>query len=69
MYIKQKDDLLFIGLIFATFIALIIIIIQSRKYTIFLQKINPRYYFPTILEIILNTTILTLILLIGKLFT
>ena len=67
MYIKQKDDLLFIGLIFATFIALIIIIIQSRKYTIFLQKINPRYYFPTILEIILNTTILTLILLIGKL--
>ena len=67
MYIKQKDDLLFIGLIFATFIALIIIIIQSRKYTILLQKINPRYYFPTILEIILNTTILTLILLIGKL--
>ena len=67
MFIKQKDDILFIGLIFATFLALIIIIIQSRKYNNFLRKINPNYYFPTILEIIMNTTILTLILLIGKL--
>ena len=57
MFIKQKDDILFIGLIFATFLALIIIIIQSRKYNNFLRKINPNYYFPTILEIIMNTTI------------
>ena len=68
MSIKQKDDLLFIGLIFATFTALIIIIIQSRKYNIFLRKINPSYHFPTILEITMNTAILTLILIIGKLF-
>ena len=66
MFLKEKDDILFIGLILATFLALLIIIIQSRKYINFLRKISPSYYFPTIFEIILNTTILTLILLIGK---
>ena len=65
-YLKEKDDILFVILIIATFLALIIIIIQSKKYNEFLRKINPRYYFPTILEITMNTTILTLILLIGK---
>ena len=67
MFTKQKDDILFIGLIMATFIALIIIIIQSRKYNILLGKLNPSYHFPTILEIIMNTSILTLLLLIFKL--
>lgn len=66
MFLKEKDDILFIGLILATFLALLIIIIQSRKYIEFLRKISPSYYFPTIFEIILNTTILTLILLVGK---
>ena len=65
-YLKEKDDILFVILIIATFLALIIIIIQSKKYNEFLRKINPRYYFPTILEITMNTTILSLILLIGK---
>ena len=31
MILKQKEDLLFIGLIFATFFALIVIILQSKK--------------------------------------
>ena len=66
MFLKEKDDILFIGLIAATFLALIIIIIQSRKYVEFLRKINPNYYYPTIFEIIMNTTIVTLVLLIGK---
>ena len=66
MISKQKDDILFIGLIFATFIAGVIISIQSRKYNDFLFKLDPNYYFPTILEIVMNTTILTFILLIGK---
>lgn len=66
MISKQKDDILFIGLIFATFIAGVIITIQSRKYNDFLFKLDPNYYFPTILEIVMNTTILTFILLIGK---
>ena len=63
---KQKDDMLFICLILATFLALLVIIIQSRKYNNFLSKINPTYHFPTLFEIVLNTTILTLILLVGK---
>ena len=67
MFIKEKENVLFIGLIFATFIAFVIITIQSRKYNDLLRKINPTYYFPTIFEIIMNTTILTLILLILKL--
>ena len=67
MFKQQKDDLLFIGLITATLTALILIIIQSRKYNIFLRKVNPTYYFPTILEITMNTAILTFILLAGKL--
>lgn len=66
MFNKQNDDVLFICLILAVFLALIVIIIQSRKYNDFLSKINPTYYFPTIFEMILNTTILTLILLVGK---
>ena len=44
----------------------VIISIQSRKYNNFLFKLDPNYYFPTILEIVMNTTILTFILLIGK---
>ena len=63
---KEKDDMLFITLIFAVFLALIVIVIQSRKYNDYLYKINPSYYFPTILELIMNTTILTLILLVLK---
>ena len=63
---KNKDDMLFIGLITATFFASSIIIIQSRKYNDFLNKINPNYSFPTVLEIVLNTTILTIVLLFGK---
>ena len=66
MFVKNKDDMLFIGLIIATFFALLVIIIQSRKYNEFLDKINPNYYSPTIFEIIMSTTILTLILLVGK---
>ena len=66
MFLKQKDDLLYIGRIFAIFAVLAIIIIQSRKYNNFLRKINPNYYFPTIFEIFMNTTILTLILLVLK---
>ena len=66
MNLKQKDNILFICLIIATFIAMVVIIIQSKKYNNFLRKINPSYYFPTVLEIIMNTTILTLILLISK---
>jgi ceramide synthetase len=54
------------GLIIATFFALLIIIIQSRKYNEFLNKINPNYHSPTIFEMIMNTTILTIILLVGK---
>ena len=69
MFTQQKDDLLFIGLIFVTLTALVLIIIQSRNYNIFLRKINPTYYFPTIIEITMNTTILTLILLTSKLFS
>jgi len=66
MILRQKDDLLFIGLILATFFALVVITLQSKQYNNFLRKINPSYYFPTIFEITMNTTILTLILLIGK---
>lgn len=66
MAYKEKDDMLFITLIFAVFLALIVIVIQSRKYNDYLYKINPSYYFPTILELIMNTTILTLILLVLK---
>jgi hypothetical protein len=40
MFVKNKDDMLFIGLIIATFFALLVIIIQSRKYNEFLDKIN-----------------------------
>ena len=66
MFTKEKDDILFIGLILATFVAGLIISIQSKKYNDFLRKLNQSYYFPTIFEIIMNTTILTFILLIGK---
>jgi len=66
MILRQKDDILFIGLILATFFALVVITLQSKQYNNFLRKINPSYYFPTIFEITMNTTILTLILLIGK---
>ena len=66
MILKQKDDLLFIVLILATFFALVVIVLQSKKYNNFLRKINPNYYFPTMMEITMNTTILTLILLIAK---
>ena len=66
MFAKNKDDILFIGLILATFVAGVIITIQSTKYNEFLRKLNPNYYFPTIFEISINTTILTFILLIGK---
>ena len=65
--LKEKDDFLFLGLIFATFIAGLIISIQSKKYNDLLYKINPNYYFPSLFEIIMNTTILTFILFILKL--
>ena len=65
--LKEKDDLLFIGMILATFIAGTVITIQSKKYIDSLYKINPNYYFPTLMEIITYTTILTFILFILKL--
>jgi len=67
MLLKQKDDLLFSGLILATFFAGSLISIQVKKYIDSLYKINPNYYYPTFLEIIKTTTILTFILFIGKL--
>ena len=66
MFAKNKDDMLFIGLIIVTCLASSVIIMQSRKYNDFLNKINPNYSFPTVFEIIMNTSILTLILLVGK---
>ena len=66
MFTKNKDDMLFIGLIIVTCLASSVIIMQSRKYNDFLNKINPNYSFPTVFEIIMNTSILTLILLVGK---
>ena len=65
MLLKQKDDLLFAGLILATFFAGSLISIQVKKYIDSLYKINPNYYYPTFLEIIKTTTILTFILFIG----
>ena len=67
MFIKQKDDLLFIGLIFAISFAGIIMIIQSQKYNDSLIKINPNYFFPSFFEIVIYTAILTFILFILKL--
>jgi len=67
MLLREKDDLLFIGMILATFIAGTVITIQSKKYIDSLYKINPNYYFPTLMEIITYTTILTFILFILKL--
>ena len=66
MFAKEKDDILFAVLIIATFFAGLIISIQSKKYNDFLRRLNQNYYFPTIFEITMNTTILTFILLIGK---
>ena len=68
MFIKQKDDLLFIGLIFAILIAGGVIIIQSQNYINSLNKINPNYYYPSFFEIVIYTAILTFILFILKLF-
>ena len=65
--IKEKDDLLFIALIIATFVAGSIITIQSKRYNESLFKINPDYYYPSLLEIITYTSILTFILFILKL--
>jgi hypothetical protein len=67
MFLKEKDDFLFVGLIIATFIAGSIITIQSKKYNESLYKINPNYYFPSLFEMITGTSILTLILFILKL--
>ena len=65
--LKQKDDLLFVVLILATFIAGTVITIQSQKYNKSLYKINPNYNYPTLIEIFTNTTLLTFILFILKL--
>ena len=67
MFIKQKDDLLFFGLIIAISFAGIIMIIQSQKYNDSLIKINPNYFFPSFFEIVIYTAILTFILFILKL--
>ena len=65
-YAISKDDLLFMILILITFIAGLVISIKSRKYTLSLKKQNPNYYYPTLFEITIKTTILTFILLIPK---
>ena len=65
-YLTSKDDLLFMTLIIITFIAGFVISIKSRKYTLSLKKQNPNYYYPTLFEITIKTTIYTFILLIPK---
>ena len=67
LLLKQKDDLLFVGLIVATFIAGTVITIQSQKYNQSLYKINPNYHYPTLIEIFTNNTLLTFILFLLKL--
>ena len=67
LLLKQKDDLLFVGLIVATFIAGTVITIQSQKYNQSLYKINPKYHYPTLIEIFTNNTLLTFILFLLKL--
>ena len=64
---RGREDMLFVILIIATCFAGIIIIAQSKKYNYSLYRINPNYYFPTLLEMITYTTILTFILIILKL--
>lgn len=62
----SKNDLLFITLITITFFAGFVITIKSNKYTKSLREQYPNYYYPTLFDITLNTTILTLLLLIPK---
>ena len=64
---KKKDDFLFVGLILATLISAVTVSIQSKKYNDLLYKLNPNYQFPSLLEMTMNTTVLTFILFILKL--
>lgn len=65
-FVISKDDLLFIILIIITFFAGLVISIKSKQFTLSLKKLNPNYYYPTLFEITIKTTILTFILLIPK---
>ena len=61
-----KDNIVFIILNIFTFISVAVIIIKVRQYTAFLLKQNPNYYYPTLFEITIKTSILTSIILILK---
>ena len=65
-YSISKYDLLFISLYIIAFIAGLVLSVKSKKYNLSLREQNPNYYYPTLLEIIINTAILTVILLIAK---
>ena len=65
-YSISKDNLLFTTLIIITFFAGMVITIKSRKYNLSLIEQNPNYYYPSLFEITIKTTILTFILLIPK---
>jgi ceramide synthetase len=67
MQFREKGDILFVGLIVAVLFAGSLIVIQSRKYTESLRKINPDYQFPTLLGMLKSTSILTFILFLLKL--
>lgn len=62
----SKNDALFLTLIIITLISGFVISISSRKYVKSLREQNPTYYYPTLYEIIIKTTVLTFILLIPK---
>ena len=62
----SKNDLLFTTLIIITFIAGLAISIKSRQYVKMLREQNSNYYFPTLFDMCLYTTILTFALLIPK---
>ena len=56
MQFREKGDILFVGLIIAVLFAGSLIVIQSRKYTESLRKINPDYQFPTLLGMLKSTS-------------
>ena len=62
----SKNDLLFTTLIIITFFAGLAISLRSRQYVKLLREQNSNYYFPTLFDICLYTTILTFMILIPK---